>query len=47
MTWKKMNRPVGDFRDRDAIAAWARELPGDDWRYSHDQGQDHQAVDIA
>ena len=25
---KKVNSPVGDFRDWDAIAAWARELPG-------------------
>ena len=26
--WKKVQGPVGDFRDWDAISAWARELPG-------------------
>ena len=25
--WKKVQGPVGDFRDWDAISAWARELP--------------------
>ena len=25
---RRVNSPVGDFRDWDAIAAWARELPG-------------------
>jgi len=28
LMWKKLNGPVGDFRDWDAIAKWARELPG-------------------
>lgn len=26
--WKKVQGPVGDFRDWEAISAWARELPG-------------------
>jgi menaquinone-dependent protoporphyrinogen oxidase len=26
--WKKTKGPVGDFRDWDAIATWAKELPG-------------------
>jgi len=26
--WKKVKGPVGDFRDWDAIAKWAQELPG-------------------
>jgi menaquinone-dependent protoporphyrinogen oxidase len=26
--WKKLKGPVGDFRDWDAIATWAKELPG-------------------
>jgi len=25
--WKKVQGPAGDFRDWDAISAWARELP--------------------